>query len=367
MKPTSSPIIDVAIRLGLIALLVFLSFTYLRPFLGLMLWAMILAIALYPVHAKLVPKLGGKEGRAATVLVLGIVLVIGAPTVMLSVSLVDHVLSIYNQAIAGSLRVPEPSDNVAGWPIIGERVDTAWRAASENFHGFAVAHEQQIRDFAHNLMSLFGNVLTTSLAFLAAFIVAGIFMAYAKPGAQTTSRIFNRICGPETGDELHILSVATVRSVAVGVIGVAFIQALLLGVGFMLAGIPAAGLLALAVLVCGIVQLPAAIFVIPVVAWMWMAGDGSMVANIVLTIYLIVAGLADNVLKPMLLGRGLAVPMPVVLLGALGGMIVSGLIGLFIGAVVLAVSYQLFMAWVNEGKGLEEKAARVQGELEDRG
>ncbi|MDO3383670.1 AI-2E family transporter [Gilvimarinus algae] len=360
MNASASPVIDVAIRLGLIALMVFLSFLYLQPFLGLMLWAMILAIALYPVHAKIASKLGGRDGRAATVLVLGIVLVIGAPTVMLSVSLVDHALSLYNQVIAGSLSIPEPSDKVAGWPVVGERIDTAWRAASQNLQAFTAAHEQQIRELAHHMMSLFGSVITTSLAFLAAFIIAGIFMAYAKPGAQTTGRIFRRICGPEVGDELHILSVATVRSVAVGVIGVAFIQALLLGVGFLLAGIPAAGLLALAVLVCGIVQLPAAIFVIPVVAWLWMAGDASLLTNILLSVYLVVSGLADNVLKPMLLGRGLAVPMPVILLGALGGMFVSGLIGLFIGAVVLAVSYQLFMAWVNEGKHLEEKVAKLQ-------
>ncbi|WP_020208213.1 AI-2E family transporter [Gilvimarinus chinensis] len=362
MKPSSSPIIDVVIRLGLIALLVFLSFNYLRPFLGLMLWAMILAIALYPVHAKIVPKVGGREGRAATILVGGIVLLIGAPTVLLSVSFMDHMLTLYNQAISGTLQVPEPSQKVASWPIVGEKVESTWRAASENMRGFLVEHEHQVRDYARKALSIMGGVITTSLAFLAAFIIAGIFMAYAKPGAKTTGRIFNRVCGSDIGDELHILSVATVRSVAVGVIGVAFIQALLLGVGFLIAGIPAAGLLALAVLVCGIVQLPAAIFVIPVVIWLWAGGDGSTLSNIILTVYLIVAGLADNVLKPMLLGRGLAVPMPVVLLGALGGMFVSGLIGLFIGAVVLAVSYQLFMAWVNEGQHLEDNVARVKKE-----
>jgi len=134
--------------------------------------------------------------------------------------------------------------------------------------------------------------------------------------------------------------------VALGVVGVAAIQAVLLGVGFLLAGIPAAGLLALVVLVVGILQLPALLVSLPVVAYLWGVADHGTVVNIALTVYLLVAGAADNVLKPMLLGRGVNVPMPVVLLGALGGMVGAGIIGLFIGAVVLSLGYELFMEWV---------------------
>lgn len=350
MKPSTSPLIDTSIRLGLIAFLVYFSVAILHPFLSLLLWAMILAVALYPLHEKIAAKLGGSHGRAATLLVLTVVVLIGVPTVMLTISFVEHMLSIYQQAVAGTLRIPEPSANVAGWPVIGEQVDAVWRSAAENTRGFAVEHAEQIRGYARKAMSTLGGVMVTLLAFIAAFIVAGIMLAYSKPGGETTGRIFRRICGPQVGDDLHTLSVATVRSVAVGVVGVAFIQALLLGVGFLLAGIPAAGVLAVGVLVLGIVQVPAAIFVIPVVAWLWLAGDSSTLVNVLLTVYLIAAGLADNILKPMLLGRGVAVPMPVILLGALGGMFVSGLIGLFVGAVILAVAYQVFMAWVNEGE-----------------
>ncbi|MDO3384787.1 AI-2E family transporter [Gilvimarinus sp. SDUM040013] len=352
-------IVDTSVRLGLIVFLVYLSMAILSPFLSLLLWAMILAIALYPLHAKITSKVGGSQSRAATLFVSTVVLIIGVPTVLLSISFVDHMLDIYKQLMDGSLQVPRPSDSVAGWPLIGERVDAMWREASVNLQGFMVEHHEQVRNYARKAVSVLGSAVTTLLAFLAAFIVAGIMLSYSKPGAESTSKIFRRICGAKVGDELHTLSVATVRSVAVGVVGVAFIQALLLGVGFLLAGIPAAGLLALAVLVFGIVQLPAAIFVIPVVAWLWMSGDGSLVVNILLTVYLIAAGLADNILKPIFLSRGVAAPMPVILLGALGGMFVSGLIGLFVGAVVLAVSYQVFMAWVNEGMPEDAEAAPV--------
>jgi predicted PurR-regulated permease PerM len=161
-------------------------------------------------------------------------------------------------------------------------------------------------------------------------------------------RIISRFTGPTKGPRLHSLSTATIRSVAVGVIGVAFIQALLLGIGFIMAGIPAAGVLAVIAMLLGILQLPAVILSLPAIAYLWWSGDASTMSNIVFTVYLLIAGLADNVLKPLLLGRGVDAPMAVVLLGALGGMVTGGIIGLFLGAVLLAVGYQIFMDWVGE-------------------
>jgi len=176
-------------------------------------------------------------------------------------------------------------------------------------------------------------------------IIAGIMMAYGQEGASAMSRIICRFAGKEDGPELYSLSTATIRSVSMGVVGVAFIQALLLGLGFMAAGIPAAGVLAILVLLLGILQLPAVIISLPAIAYIWWAGD-STVMNIVFSVYLIIAGMADNVLKPLLLGRGVDAPMPIILLGALGGMVSAGLIGLFVGAVILALGYVIFMAWV---------------------
>lgn len=342
----SNAFIDQAVRLGLIALLVWLALHVFAPFMGLMVWAMVLAIALYPLNRKLAAYVGGGNGRAATLLVVLLVLLLGVPTVLLSMSFVEHILGTYQGISQGTLTVPAPREGVQDWPLIGPRVYEAWQAASDNLAAFASEHQAQLREVSRRAASALGGGLTTMLAFIGAFIIAGIMMAYAQPGAASTERIFTRICGQRMGPELHQLSVATVRSVATGVIGVAFIQAILIGIGFLLGGIPAAGVLAGAVLLLGIAQVPAALVVIPALAWLWMAGDGSTVGNVALTIYLIAAALADNVLKPMLLGRGLAVPMPVILLGAIGGMISSGLVGLFVGAVILAVAYQLFMAWV---------------------
>ena len=346
----SAEFFDLAMRLGLVALLAWLALQVFKPFLALMVWAVVLAIALYPLVERLAPTLGGSTARAATALVLVLVLALGVPTAILTASFVDHMLDIYQGVAAGTYRVPAPSDSVAEWPLIGERVYAGWQAASENLAEFLSAREAQLRQLSRDAASTLGSLLTTILAFIGAFIIAGIMMAYAQSGAHTSARIFSRVCGPRVGPQLHGLTVATIRSVAVGVVGVAFIQAVLLGIGFLFAGIPAAGLLAVVVLFLGILQIPAALIVIPAIAWLWTQGDASTVMNVVISIYLLVAGLADNVLKPMLLGRGLPVPMPVVLLGALGGMVASGLIGLFVGAVILAVAYQVFMAWVDEGE-----------------
>jgi len=204
---------------------------------------------------------------------------------------------------------------------------------------------------------------------LGAMVVAGIMMAYAESGGRAVQRIFSRLTDPVRGPKLQKLATATVRSVAGGVIGVAAIQAILLGMGFILAGLPAPGVLALIVLFIGILQVPALLVSVPAVAYLWWSGDGSTTSNIVYTVYLLVAGMADNVLKPLLLGRGVDVPMLVILIGAIGGMVSGGIIGLFVGSVLLAVSYQLFMEWVDsatESPGAEPSQAQAAHQDEPR-
>lgn len=185
------------------------------------------------------------------------------------------------------------------------------------------------------------------LLFIFALIIAGIFLAYGESGHRSAVQIASRFCGPVKGPKITELCTATIRAVALGVVGIAFIQMLLIGIGFVSMGIPGAGLLALAVLLIGIMQLPATLITLPVIVYVF-ANEGASTATIVFAIYVFVAGLVDNVLKPLLLGRGVDVPMPVVLIGALGGMVTSGILGLFIGPVILAVGYRLFWQWVDD-------------------
>jgi len=183
---------------------------------------------------------------------------------------------------------------------------------------------------------------------MGALVIAGTMMAWGESGSNAMLRILSRIAGPVKGPRLQHLSVAVIRSVASGVFGVAIIQAILFGIGFVLAGVPAAGVLALVVMFFAIIQLPTAFVALPVIIYIWSTGDSSVTVDAAFTLYFIVAGLADNVLKPILLGHGVEVPTPVILIGALGGMIDSGLIGLFLGAILLSFAYQIFWNWVDE-------------------
>ncbi|MEM1155828.1 MAG: AI-2E family transporter [Pseudomonadota bacterium] len=346
---------DAVLRLGAIVFLIFMCARVIHPFVNLALWSIVLAIALYPLHKAVTARVGGRSGRAASILVLAGLLLIGTPTVMLGISFAQEVNENYVAFEAGTLTVPQPKASVADWPVVGERLYTAWGAAATNLPQFVMENKEGLTKLAQRGLAAAANTAGSMLLFLASLVVAGIIMAYGESGSQAMQRIFSRFAGEDRGPKLQFLTTATVRSVATGVIGVAFIQALILGVGFLWAGIPAAGVLALVVMVVGIVQAPALLVTIPVIAYLWTSGDASNTMNILYTIYLFIGGLADNVLKPLLLGRGVDAPMPVILLGALGGMVTGGIVGLFIGAVFLAVGYQLFMEWVDMGSQTKDE------------
>jgi len=230
---------------------------------------------------------------------------------------------------------------------VGERLHGLWLQAATDLSSLAKQFAPQLKGVSLAVLSQLAGMGVGLLLFLAALIIAGIVMAYGQTGTQSTIRIASRIFGADKGPRISVLCTATIRAVALGVVGIAFIQMLLIGVGFAVQGVPGAGLLALAVLLLGIMQIPATIITLPVIAFVFMT-EGASAGTIVFAIYVFVAGLADNVLKPLLLGRGVDVPMPVVLIGALGGMVTNGIIGLFIGPVVLAVGYQLFWQWVED-------------------
>jgi len=346
-KQWSSDLTETLIRVGLIAFLAFLCARVFAPFASLMIWGLILAVALEPLNARLARRLGGRRGLAATLLTLVGLVLLGVPTVMLGSSFASHVQDVATAAHDGALHLPAPAPGVVDWPIVGKKLHAAWHSAATNLPEFLSENQAQLRDLSRRGLAAAASTAVAVLLFLGAMVIAAIMLAYAESGSRAMRRVFIRLSDPVHGPQLQKLATATVRSVATGVIGVAFIQAILLGMGFMFAGIPAAGVLALLVMFLGILQVPALLVSLPAIAWLWMSGDGSTTSNIAFTIYLGIAGMADNVLKPLLLGRGVDAPMPVILIGALGGMVAGGIIGLFVGGVLLAVGYQLFMEWVD--------------------
>lgn len=331
----------------LVAVLVMFCFQIFRPFLNLMLWSLIMAITLYPLHLRLRGKLGDNEGRTATLLVVIAIAILMVPIYLLGASLADSVEQALTTVRSGNFQIRPPAESVAGWPLVGKPLHAFWLQASTDLTGAAQKFTPQIKELTITLLGKLAGLGMGLLVFIVALLIAGIFMAYGESGRRSAVEIASRLSGPERGPQITELCTATIRAVAQGVVGIAFIQMLLIGVAFVLKGIPGAGLLALAVLLLGIMQLPATLITVPVIAFV-ITTEGATTATIVFSVYVFIAGLADNVLKPLLLGRGVNVPMPVVLIGALGGMVTNGVIGLFIGPVVLAVGYQLFWQWVRD-------------------
>ncbi|MGD8416853.1 MAG: AI-2E family transporter [Pseudomonadales bacterium] len=342
----SEDLMEVLVKVAILIVLAVLCFRIFSPFIGVLLWGLILAVALYPLQRRLAGRMGGRQGGAATVIVVTGMVLIGGPVIMLGAMFAGFIQETYQAVSSNTLTISPPDPSVAGWPLIGEKLHAAWTEAANDLPAFLEQMQPQLGRLSSKLLATAASTMGAVLVFLGALIIAGIMMAFGESGSAAVQRIMSRLAGAANGPRLHKLTTATIRSVATGVVGVAFIQALLLGVGFAFAGIPMAGVLALIVLLIGILQLPALLISLPAIGYLWWAGDGGTVNQIIWTVYLLLAGAADNVLKPMLLGRGVDVPMPVVLIGALGGMVSAGIVGLFIGAVILAVGYQLFMDWV---------------------
>jgi predicted PurR-regulated permease PerM len=342
----TSGLLEVLIRAGLILALALLCYQVFAPFLTLMVWSLILAIALYPLHQVMADRMGGKQGVAATILVLlGIALLV-APTAVLMSSLGDSVHQLIIDVQENTLTIPAPPDAVATWPVIGERVHAIWSVAYTDLPALIKSLQPKIGDLAKAALGFVAGIGGGLLQFLAAMIIAGIIMAFGKAGSRGCLAIFQRVAGAARGAEYAQLATATIRAVAQGVIGVALIQAILVGLCLLLAGVPWAGVLAIVVLVLGIAQVPALLVTLPAIGYIWWSGDYGSVKAIIYSALIFVSGMADNVLKPLLLGRGVEAPMPVILLGALGGMAAAGILGMFVGATLLALGYQLFIGWV---------------------
>jgi len=337
---------DTLMRVALIGALAVLCFQVFSPFLHLAVWSMILAVTLYPLHRMLARRIGGRQGLTSIILViLGIGLIV-VPTWLLINSFADSIQSLVSAVQQNTVQVPPPREGIKNWPIVGKNLHEVWSKAYTDLPALVQSMQPKIGDLARSALSMVARIGSTMLLFLASFVVANIIMAYGDSVARTGHAIFSRVAGSSRGEALAKLALSTIRAVALGVVGVAAIQALLIGLALLLAGIPVAGVLAIVSLVLGIAQVPAFVITLPVIIYIWASGQYSTTAAIVHTIILLLTGLADNVLKPLMLGRGVNIPMPVILFGALGGMASGGILGMFVGATVLALGYELFTTWL---------------------
>ena len=347
-------IVEAAIQIGLLFLLAAFALKVLSPFINLVLWATIIAVAIYPLFRWLTNKLGGRTKLAAAVFVLVSLALILVPAFSFMGEAIDESKALTARLDAGTLDLPSPPASVAEWPVVGEKAYQLWSDAARNLPATVDRYEDQIRAFAGWGLGAIGGLGVTVLQFVLSILIAGLLLATAEPGKKGAVAVANRFFG-QRGTEMVVLAEKTIRSVTVGVLGIAVIQAILSFIGMAIIGVPLAALWALFVMILAIVQLPPILVLGPVMVYAF-ATQSTAAAVFFLVWGVLVSG-SDAVLKPLLLGRGVNAPMLVILLGAIGGMISYGIIGLFVGAVVLAVAYQLFVAWVTEGTSLPDEPA----------
>jgi len=340
--------IEAAIRLGLLLLLATWCFQIITPFVVPVMWGVIIAVAIFPLFLKLKTSLGGSNKLAATVYTLLALALLITPTVMISNSIIDTSSIISERYEQGSLEIPPPDESVKDWPVIGEKIHEVWTQASENLEDTLRKYEAETKKVAKALVASAAGAAGTILQFVLSIIISGVLVANASAAQKVTVKIFTRLTNTESGLTFVNLSRDTIRSVAQGVLGVAIIQATLSALGMMAMDVPAWGLWTVFILVLAIAQLPPILILGFVSAYVFSVAEAT--PAVIFLIYCIVVSSSDAFLKPLFLGRGMEIPMLIILLGAIGGMMMSGIIGLFVGAIVLALGYELFMAWLDKNE-----------------
>lgn len=331
------------VQIAALTLLLVWCFRILSPFLNIVMWALIIAVAIYPAHQLLTAKLGGREKTSATLIVLIGLAILLVPTIMMAESSIAAMHKVSGQLQGGAVTIPPPHESVADWPLIGKKVYALWSGAASNLEATINQFQPRLAALGQSVLHSIGGMAIGVLQFIFSLIVMGVFLVIGQSGYRTTQALSSSLLGAR-GLQMTDLGIETIRSVAKGVLGVAIIQALLSAVGLVVIDVPAPGIWAALILVLAIVQLPPLLVLGPIAVWVFSVAD--TMPAIIFAIYAFVVSISDTFLKPMFLGRGMEIPMLVILLGAIGGAIMSGVLGLFVGAVVLALGYTILMAWM---------------------
>jgi predicted PurR-regulated permease PerM len=343
MSPTTRQVVQTGLQLLMLALLLAWSYNILLPFFTPIVWGAVLAVAVYPIHQRLKKVLKGKGTFAAVIVCIIMLAVIIVPAVMLMLNTADQAKETITNLQEGKINIPPPGPNVKSWPLVGRKADAIWRQASENLSVLVEKNPEKVKALTVKVIDMIKSTATGILLLTVSIIISAVFLSYSESATNFARSLFKRLLNSSTFD-MAAIAAGTIRNVVKGILGVAFIQTLLFAAGFWIGNIPYAGLLSLCCLVLAIVQIGTLPIALGVIIYIW--GRDTSLSTVLLTVWLVAVSLLDNVLKPILMGKGASVPMLVIFLGAIGGFIYMGFIGLFIGAVVLSLGYKLFDVWL---------------------
>ncbi len=342
--------LEITIRIGVVLGLAASCFVIVKPFILPIAWGIIIAVATFPAYQKLVATIGGRRKLAAAIFVVVALVFLIGPTVMLSETLINGAKTVATDLREGTVNIPPPPARVASLPFIGAGLNDFWTLASQNLEAALDEISPQLAVISKWLLGMAAGAGVSLLIFVASIIIAGVLLVNARGGGDVTRDLAVRLVG-ERGSDLAELAEDTVRGVTRGILGVAIIQALLAGLGFMAVGVPLAGFWAFLCLILATIQIGVALVMIPIVIYVFSVA--SPATAFFFLVWAIFVTILDNVLKPILLGRGSRAPTLIIFIGAIGGFLAQGIIGLFIGSVVLVLGYELFMAWLRDTPPVE--------------
>ncbi|WP_286971363.1 AI-2E family transporter [Flavobacterium sp. UBA4854] len=335
---------DTILQLFFIFLLVGFCLKLLLPFFMPILWAVILSVVFYPLFNSLQKILKGRKALASVVITILIIAIMILPLIYFLKAATGNFLELKDSFDAGTLKITPPGASIKEWPIIGKPLYEFLLSMSTDLEQGVIKYQDQIKELTSKIMASILSSGAAFLQFILSIIIAGILLV--SPGGKAFfMKFLKKIAGNEA-EEIMTISVSTIYQVVKGILGVAVIQTIIQAIGLFCADIPYAGILTLICLIFSILQIGPIIINIGVIIYLFSTGDSGYA--IFWTVFFIISGLSDNVLKPLLLGKGALVPMLVIFLGVIGGFIMSGFIGLFVGPIVFSIGYKLFVAWLDD-------------------
>ena len=340
-------IVHLTLQLLALGFLLIFCYNIISPFINPILWAGIFAIALYPLHQRLKKFLNGRAALASTIITIIVLAIFIVPGVMFTIRTASEAKGVLADYRSGKVNIQPPGENVKTWPVVGNQVYNAWSQASTDLNSYIRNNPEQVKAVSAKGVDLIKSTGKGLLLLTVAIIISGVLLCYSTQVGNFTRSFTNHLLGSSKVD-MAAMATITVRNVVKGILGVAVIQSFLAGAGMVVGGVPYAGIWALLCLILAIVQIGTLPVAIGVIIYIW--SNGTTTTAIILTIWMLLVGLLDNVLKPLVMGKGAPVPMLVIFLGAVGGFIFSGFIGMFTGAVILSLGYKLFDMWL---KGMD--------------
>jgi predicted PurR-regulated permease PerM len=346
--------IDIYLRILLVTGLLVWCILIARPFLVIIVWAIIIAVSIYPVYKKLLKWYKGKRGLAVSTFLVIILVAVIIPSLRLGRTILRHTKEIQTFLADPEAQFPRPNEKVKEWPVVGNDIYSYWTGAYSNLESFINEHNEEVQKVLGWLLKGLGTVLTDVFISMISLVLAGFLLYTSESMFNGLNRFTTRLIGEGMGRHYVLVARDTIRSVVEGVILVAIIQAVLAYFGFLVMGIKGAALFAVLILILAIMQMPIMLITVPVAIYAFAIASGP--AAILFAVYMLFLGVIDNILKPIFLGRGVDVPLLIIFIGSLGGLVLHGILGLFLGAVVLAIGYQTYMLWIDNNENVKARA-----------